>query len=133
MKILSHKRLGISFAELGAFLGTYAMLKNKVLKHDRKREVQSDKHIFNMASPGRNGECGTVGCIGANMAFIMGMEEYETQEYVSSSKGRLHQLFYPPGRYDYRSIPITKTLKAMENFAATGHAKWQEVLGNKYK
>lgn len=134
MKIKDHKKLHFSFEELGAFLGTYTMLRTGVLKMQNPRynggiEAQPGKHTFNMGRAGEEKDCGSVGCIGGNMAFIMGLGP---DEYVGESHGEKRKLFYPPSKYAYSKIPIKAVLKAMENYAATGKANWAKILGSKY-
>jgi len=136
MKIKDHSKLKMSFQELGAFLATYTMLKLGVLKIQKPSAVTGDveppkagEHTFNMATAGMMKECGTVGCIGGNMAIFMGQDP---MSYIKSATGEKKKLFYPPDRYAYSKIPVKLTLKAMENFARTGKADWAKVLGDKY-
>ena len=48
MKILPHEKLGITFAELGALLGTLSMLENGVVVKTNNICAVPGKHLFNM-------------------------------------------------------------------------------------
>lgn len=136
MKILSHARLKITFQELGALMGTHALLKHGVLEwHPEVKSTRAANrgvHVFNMGTVLDNGyHCGSVGCIGGNMAAFMGAYP---DDYVSMSQSRpggspiLHDLFFPPGKYDYDTITAKQAVKVIELFLATGKVQWEKVL-----
>lgn len=132
-KILSHTKLGIEFAELGALLGVLKMLETGVLGFAKPVKdkfdglelpvTPSDKHLFNMATKVRSNECGTIGCIGGNMALILGKSPIG---YVGEG-GVLGPLFFPSG-YEFSTVEPKQAIKAIYNFLATGKPKWEKIL-----
>jgi len=138
MKILDHEKLGISFVELGALLGTRAMLEFKVLEDGKELEVPNKKsHLFNMTQICKTAGCGSIACIGGTMAMIMGLEP---TSYVRNAEGELKQLFYPHYRtgklegielYSWGRIKPAEAIKVIDRFLRTGKAEWQKVLGAK--
>ncbi len=129
-KILSHTELNITFAELGALLGTRAMLKHKVLVHEPERFPDDDKHIFNMDVSCRTEDCGSVACIGGTMAMIMGRDDWNARQYVSHANGALRRLFFPMEGVlnNFSKITPKQSIQAIDNFLTTGEPNWQAIL-----
>jgi hypothetical protein len=145
-KILSHEKLKITFQEYGALLGVRAMLQVGILEDTLDvcgLYFKSNKHHFNMDSIGGVKGCGSVGCIGGNMAIIMnpylGNEYVDSEyinvnseyvsEYVTTNRSEsLSKLFYPPRKYDYNLITSKMALKAIDNFLTTKKPHWEKVL-----
>jgi hypothetical protein len=139
---LLHEKRKITFQELGALIATRYMLASGLLVHDtsyRQLIVDDHKHKFNMGCVGYAHHCGTIGCIGGNMAFIMGLEP---DDYVSSIRQgtprghskALGPLFYPSREGtsiagSYNTITATEAILAIDNFLNTGKPKWYAVLG----
>lgn len=139
-----HEKLGITFQELGALLGTEAMLKEKIITHNRKIDSGYEmrtaaiggRHVFNMASACvTNEECGSVACIGGTMAMIMGMDEDAADAYVHGYEydENLGALFFPqtaPGGYveGFAKITAKQALQAIANYKRTGKPNWRKVL-----
>lgn len=135
-----HETLGITFAELGALLGTRELLKADMLEHDPRHVTKPGTHEFDMNTACKpNGECGTVSCIGGTMALIMGKNIGEADLYVRDTSTEvvggkspaLGKLFYP-GRDgysgDWSAITPAQAIAAIDNFLAGGHPRWMEVL-----
>jgi len=132
-KALSHDKLGITFAEHGALIGTRYMLAGGILKHTPGvfGVGHGNKHSFNMSISCDVVGCGSVSCIGGTMAMIMGMRDpYDAEHYVCNAWGELGKLFYPNhpsvSMYD---ITVEQSIRAIDNFLTTGRAKWHKVLG----
>ncbi len=132
-ELMPHTELNLSFAELGALLGTREMLKHNVLIHTRSRFPQRKEHAFNMNVACRQEGCGSVACIGGTLGMIMGLEELDARNYVANSKGGLHRLFYPLDggevQFDWTKITIPQSVEAIDNFLTTGEPNWKAVLG----
>ena len=132
-----HERLGITFAEFGALLGTGAMLREHNLQHTPVRSVQ-DKHShkFNMGMACDVNGCGTVSCIGGTMALIMGMNVREkTQAYVGgvfvsgNHSPALKPLFFPNVRgIEWDAITPAQALKAIANFKKDRKPCWKQII-----
>ena len=135
-----HERLGITFAEFGALLGTEAMLREHNLQHTPVRYAQ-DKHShkFNMALACDFNGCGTVSCIGGTMALIMGMNMRENVlDYVGIRLGEgrhspaLKPLFFPPKEdvlgIEWDAITPAQALKAIANFKKDRHPRWKQII-----
>lgn len=146
-RILTHNALGISFREWSALFATWGVLAHNMLPATRYSPIHtkippvSGAHLFDMGTAcAVLGACGTVGCIGGNMALAMGMEEAHAIEFVywSGSKGtpsahRFKDLFFPsPETYPY--IGPEQAAEAIWNFLRTGDPQWQNInigpLGN---
>jgi hypothetical protein len=125
-----HRKLGISFAELGALLGTRELLKAEALKHAGDPDYvyekpPDDEHHFNMNVSISKKGCGTVSCIGGTMALIMGKHENDVNAYVHGKKGRLHDLFYPNGiNCRWEAIPPEIAVEAIDRFLAGKRIDW---------
>ena len=135
-----HERLGITFAEFGALLGTEAMLREHNLQHTPVRYAQ-DKHShkFNMGLACDFNGCGTVSCIGGTMALIMDMNTREdAQAYVGIGPGEgrhspaLKPLFFPPRErllgVEWDNITPAQALKAIANFKKDRHPRWKQII-----
>lgn len=133
-----HKKLGISFAELGALLGTRALLAAEALKHTPYRKTKVGAHLFNMAIIcDRDDECGTVSCIGGTMALIMGMDHDQAEDYVAGileGTPTLRPLFYPDHDFtdgravEYHPITTKQAIAAIDNFLKGRGPQWKKVL-----
>lgn len=129
-----HERLGLSFAEWIALLGTQEWVAMGA-KHNPARlcstPVDPHGHEFNMAWCCLTEGCGTVSCIGGTMALALGKH---TWAYVNGQEARqnLNRLFYPrttEGKSpNFRSITPAQALRAIYNFRRTGDADWDSVL-----
>lgn len=145
-----HEKRGISFAELGALLGTRALLEmqGEFAKASPKREqkccVMPGVHRLDMGETMRQYGCGTVGCIGGHMAVILGEtdgpahvphtrdEKAHRYVMVKNSNGTpLHNLFFPPFQHDkwYRITPKI-AVQAIDNWLKYGDPKWRKLLPN---
>ena len=135
-----HERLGITFAEFGALLGTEAMLREHNLQHTPVRYAQ-DKHShkFKMGIACDFNGCGTVSCIGGTMALIMGMYMRENVlDYVGIRLGEgrhspaLKPLFFPPREellgVEWDNITPAQALKAIANFKKDRHPRWKQII-----
>lgn len=152
MKVLPHTKLGITFIELGALLGTHALMTSKVIHHDPKADngpIPTDDHTFNMGISCRTQGCGSVSCIGGTMGLIMGMNQHDASRYVNYTKDggiytltdnerhhspRLKTLFMPH-IIDSDCWPLLSTrvvLKVIEHFLATGRVAWEKFTPKKY-
>lgn len=137
MKIKNHSKLGLSFAEFGALLGTRTMLANNAVVDANGVEQADEKtHKLNMGIPCNIRGCGSVACIGGTMGQIMGMSADEASSYVyqrdpEDSKEPIAHLFYPPQKYDFGKITPAQAIKAIDNFLATGKPNWDKVLPKK--
>ncbi len=134
MAIKNHSKLGLSFAEFGALLGTRTMLANNAVV-DAKGEYEPDdkKHAFNMGVPCRVEGCGSIACIGGTMAQVMGMDADAADQYVrdhdpEENTAPISRLFFPPSQYEYDKITTKQAVKAIDNFLATGKPLWDKVL-----
>lgn len=123
-----HERRGVTYQEMGAFLAVKGMLQEKVLTHARDPwvELKAGDHLINMEVTGKVKDCGSIGCIGGNMAIVMGRDP---DVYVPAQRGCvLGDLFYPPDQYVYKRITAAHMLKAMNNWQRTGKPMWKKVL-----
>ena len=136
--IKSHEKLGISFAEYGALLGTRAMLANKALtyvyvrendmgEYDYEEKLDENRHKFTMGCILESKGCGTVGCIGGHMGLILGKAHID--DYTADTDNVLNALFYPPHRYNYDKITADYAVKAIDRFMQ-GHVTdpWNGLL-----
>lgn len=129
-----HERLGLTFPEWIAFLGTYEWLAGA--KHNSQREcgtpIDKHGHEFNMAWACLKEDCGTVSCIGGTMALALGKSTWAYVNGQQETRPALNRLFYPrlsDGRTPhFRTITPVQALKAMDNFRRTGDADWDTVL-----
>ena len=130
---LSHDKLGITFAEHGALIGTRYMLAAGILKHTPHMlgVDHGNKHGFNMGVCCDVVGCGSVSCIGGTMAMIMGMRErIRATHYVSYARGELGKLFYRGYQnVNMHNITVEQSIRAIDNFLTTGRAQWHKVLG----
>ena len=115
-----HEKLGITFAELGALLGTKAMLELAVVTGTNECMYDDDYdsalmaagiHVFDMNTAATTYACGSVSCIGGTMGLIMGKTSEAARTYVGCAVPRdnfyyryspgtlhspsLHPLFFP--------------------------------------
>lgn len=140
MKKHLHEKLKITFQELGALLGTRAMLDTQLLPKTPKNHVSQynlpdNRHEFNMNYACiRGGECGTVSCIGGTMALIMGEDpdDYVGKYGHGSIGGVFRTLFYPEVRgetlHSFATITAKQGVKAIDNFLQCGTPRWERVL-----
>lgn len=140
-----HDKRKITFAELGALLGTRTMIANNLIVHvpdpDNMAEqldgrMEEGEHLFTMEITCKSEGCGSIGCIAGTMALIMGIGVPAT--YVSKhfhdpefNTRPIAKLFYPPQRYDYSKITPKQAVKAIDNFLEYGNPKWASILGKK--
>ena len=87
-----YANLPITFAELGALLGTEQLLKNKLIKHATYQIPRGDAHEFNMDVTCRVSGCASVSCIGGTMAQIMGLNASDATYYVRYKSERQRRL-----------------------------------------
>lgn len=137
LKIRKHSKLGLSFAEFGALLGTRTMLANNAIVDAKgKTGPVDDKHSFNMEITCKTQGCGSAACIGGTMAQIMGHTADQTTDYVYDADDQnrpIKALFFPPVNYDYGKITRAHAVKAIDNFLATGKPLWTKILPNSAK
>ena len=142
-----HANLPITFAELGALLGTEQMMKHRVIVHagtDEKGHLpfpHDDAHEFNMDVTCRVSGCASVGCIGGTMAQIMGLNSSQADFYVRATvvntyykdyiphSPALTPLFFPPDGYNCKKITLPVALKAIKQFRETGTVNWKKIPG----
>jgi hypothetical protein len=145
-----HEKLGIRFAELGALYGVRAMLIAKDLIPKKTIEVCSNTHSFNMSTAGEVKECGSVGCIGGNMAIIMGITSFgDVAAYVHNHQylrkylpteccsEALTSLFFPDANtrgsesaqipIEWSDFTVKQTLQAIDNFLAGKKRPWAGI------
>jgi len=129
---MDHSKLKISFAELGALLGTRAMLANKVIVDAKGiNEPQKNKHSFNMGAVCNVARCGSVACIGGTMGQIMGIDAFSYVLRKDTLGAPISNLFFPPQKYDFSKITPAQAIKAIDNFLATGNPLWSKILPKK--
>lgn len=130
-----HEKLGISFAELGALLGTRTLIERGLLTHLHPFDFFADDrgHYINMGvTCKQNKHCGSVHCIGGTMALLMGMDPHTANDYVaekefgSRTKG-LSALFYPKD-FDYDRITPKQMIAAIDNYLKDGKPRWDTIL-----
>lgn len=135
-----HEQRGISFAELGALLGTREMLKAHIVEENirGRRYATPHQHDFNMDISCRTNECGSVSCIGGTMGLVMGLDGDAAAGYVEgngSSDAPLNELFFPNHEKGvctkYGTIKPRQAIKAINNWLKTGRPHWKDVLGPK--
>ena len=133
MKVLPHEKLGISFAELGALLGTLSMLENGVVVGTKKLSAVPGKHLFNMDKWEDTDACGTVACIGGHMQYILGKRppsfywDAVTDTSAAEAVNRRRELFFPLGMSSFSHITVDQAIVAIKHFLATGKADWSHV------
>lgn len=143
-----HEKLGITFQELGALLGTRALIVSGALVHDGTKRCDPGVHKINMNCACDVYECGSVHCIGGTMGLLMGKDQWETDTYVRKSRyeSPLGDLFYPPvpdnrsltvgaaaepsGGAFYLTITPDKMLAAIDNFLENGKPRWKSLFRN---
>lgn len=141
--MLSHHELEITFAELGALLGTREMMKQQLLIGTCSSEVLPKEHLFNMNISLLFAECGTVACIGGHMALIMDVADKEIKyankasinetawRYVGEKASRaLLKLFYPHPLTSWEFITRECAIEAIDNFLNTGNPQWARAAYN---
>jgi hypothetical protein len=140
-----HAHLPITFAELGALLGTEQLMKNHVIVHvPPDVNPHDDAHEFNMNVTCKVKGCASIGCIGGTMAQIMGLSAYAADDYVRNTKSdvrsyigdvpkahsdALHQLFFPPDNHDFGKVTVRMALNAIKQFRETGTVDWYKIPG----
>lgn len=145
-----HEKLGITFQELGALLGTRALLASGTLTHVAlgaktwcgKAVIDPNAHDFTMRYALQQDGCGTMGCIGGTMAMIMDHNGLSACTYVedgglrqppddgSGRYGAMRELFYPPCHTDFNWDRITPTVavKAIDAFLAGKGVNWKALV-----
>jgi len=139
-----HEKLGITFVELGALLGTKAMLEIAVVTGTNECMYDDDYdsalmaagiHVFDMNTPASTYACGSVSCIGGTMGLIMGKTSEAARTYVGCADLRhnfyyryppgtllhspsLHPLFFPwsIASHKWRGLTRQRAVKAINNF-----------------
>lgn len=140
MKILSHEKLGISFAELGALLAVRTMLATGVLTDAKGRSLPDEsEHGFNMNQACQTDGCGSIGCIGGTMGQIMQAGNparyVKQQDYDHTPLGPLFFPRFTKGKRTGQDLPSwdeikpREAIRAIDSFLATGKPHWQKVLG----
>jgi hypothetical protein len=149
-----HEKRKVTFQELGAVYAVRGMLQDGVLKHAPNRFPIDGEHAINMEVAGHQEACGSVGCVGGNMAFVMG---FAALTYVGSPSAKRHPplfgmtgpsaegnyysgcsrslvpLFFPSHKNDlsWHTITAKQMLTAIDNWLETGHPRWKHVLTTK--
>ena len=116
--------LGINEPQLSALQKTLVLLETGRLTHAPRSEKMLGKSAtftghFNMSGWAREGECGTVCCIGGT-ARLIGQVEFP---YYGRSK-KLNDLFYPNHRIDMSAITVEQAATALRSYLTTGDARW---------
>lgn len=145
-----HEKLGITFQELGALLGTRALLASGTLTHVAlgvksycsKAVVDPSEHDFTMRYALQQNGCGTMGCIGGTMAMIMSNTDLSACSYVENGGfpsteetrgdgryGAMRELFYPPVGNDFNWDRITPdvAVRAIDLFLAGKAINWRAL------
>lgn len=133
-----HEKRGVTFQELGALLGVRGLLALKLVTHAKTSMPSPGKHQMSMnVACKTNGDCGSVGCIGGTMAFLMGKSSSGATWYVGL-RGRIgeaspafQELFFPKGIEDWDTITTEHMLKAIDNWLGNGHPRWVAVCAKK--
>lgn len=142
-RLHKHEKLGITFAQLGALLGTRALIAEGYMKHTTTTSYLpvDTVHYINMGVGHCSiGECGSVGCIGGTMALLLGVvgpDRVVGKPYTFSTfmdhHATLRPLFHPPGHRDYGKITKTQMLQAIDNFLKDGKPRWEKILPKRKK
>lgn len=132
-----HQKLGITFAEFGALLGTREMLKLDLITNADCPLPLEQAHVLNMNTTVSVYDCGSIGCLGGHMALIMGLSAGQADAYVTNGRCRkhggavaspaLHDLFYPSDIYDWEGITPAMAIDAIDNFLKDGNPHWDDV------
>lgn len=163
-KVDLHVKRGISFAELGALLGARELLARGLTPavryhgagcHLAKAKV-AGLHAFNMNIPHiKNGECGSIECIGGTMGNILGLpllhpfgdgepKGHTLEGFVRSgairfhpgswgARGPMYDLFFPPDGYEWDAIKPSHAVQAIDNWLRTGKPLWKKIMGKGWK
>lgn len=145
-----HEKLGITFQELGALLGTRALLASGTLTHvalgaktcGYKAVIDPSTHDFTMRYALQQEGCGTMGCIGGTMAMIMDHNGISACTYVENGGsptedadrigryGAMRELFYPPSNTEFNWDRITPAVavKAIDAFLAGKGVNWKALV-----
>lgn len=139
-----HERRGITFQEHMALLAVRAALAEGVLDMHPEPdpdgvEAVDDAHTFHMSCVMDKGHCGTVGCIGGYMAFIMGRGDEYVRDHVrwgevpsyardGMCSPSLSPLFFPPNGKDWPSATPKVAVKAIDNWLKDGNPRWSKLL-----
>lgn len=148
----TYQDLGIQSEEKAALIWVRDGLRNGFFKRVDEGSYPSC-NSFNMGLTHKAYECGSIACIGGWVWVALNHEDvkqegdvfkmtsrqaYKADEYVYSANsvdgngdddGRLHDLFFPPNRYNYNRIKEEQAAIAIDNFLETGEAKWEKILG----
>lgn len=140
-----HERLGLTFQEYAALLAVRQLLVSGDIKLTYSNKPCDNGHYFNMAEPlikgdEPNTECGSVGCIGGYMAFVMGMHYGDVMDFVNAHtkdeeghQARLiRDLFFPPddGQFSWNDLTPEMAVEAIDNFIKTGTPQWTSIAEN---
>lgn len=139
-----HEKRRITFQELGAVLGTRALLAGGHIKHASTSIPVPGAHVFNMHEACLSRDCGTVACIGGTMGLLMGLptdwrnvdarNPTSVKHYVGNGfmhgahSPALKTLFFPPSNIDWDLITNKIAVKAIDNWLATGRPSWQKLV-----
>lgn len=141
-KIKDHTELGISFREWCALFAAWGVLAHGMLPHTKphKCDAKPGLHLFNMHVSCEAGRCGTVGCIGGNMALAMGMDVHQSANFVdwsgehnTRSQGKFYRLFFPRTNDGWLALNWNKidgihAAEAIWNFLRTGQPDWDSII-----
>lgn len=136
-----HEKRGVTFAELGALLGTRALLTMKGMTHTRACSVPGGKHTFRMDIGAQTDNlCGTASCIGGTMGLILFTGAVDrASRFVAEVDGSrppspFQDLFYPHVVYHSMWYEITPqhAVAAIDNWLKTGKPRWEKVLPSKF-
>lgn len=119
--------LGISEPQREALMKTLVLLETGKLTyapHSPKMVPRTAPYTghFNMSGWAREGECGTVRCIGGT-ASIIGAVHFEVPRPQA-----LENLFYPPAPILIDKITVDQAATALRSYLTTGDAKWHEAV-----
>ena len=127
-----HEKLGITFAELGALLGTKAMLETAVVAGTNECMYDDDRdsvlmaagiHVFDMNTAARTHACGSVSCIGGTMGLIMGKTPVAATTYVGCAEMQ-HNFYY---RYLQGTVLHSPSLHPLFFPRSIAADKWRGV------
>jgi hypothetical protein len=133
-----HERRGVSFAEIGALLGTRNLIAAGLLEaRTATNFYEPGAHLFDIRVSCRNNDnCGTVSCIGGTMALIMGMDADAARGYVGTRghSESLQELFYPDIFYEddgeraWDKVTPAVAVKAIDNWLNTGDPAYHTLV-----
>ena len=131
-----HEKRHITFAELGALLGTRQLLASGELVQSRNLQLKLGVHEFHMAEACKAADCGSITCIGGTMALIMGMNQSDAKLYVGNEVRRGHHspslqsLFFQPTNVEWSDVNEPIAVQAIDSWLKTGRVNWFKLVQN---